>query len=283
MTNRGIQKNGREPRASHPRRGSGGTCKTCTPCRQKKTKCDGARPQCLECSAGGLGCVYPQDARREPRPSRARIQSLEATVTAMLEHMKASGIILPQVQSGHWLPYGNENVDSDTAGAATSGDRHDINQPFQDDSINLLASTAAVASPLPTPSTLVSGASKHGLPPSFLLPTAAPGDASSTKHVQGLPVAHDVEMNYSGPHLQTEEHEPVVLRPNPVSTAADPGPSVVTDQSQAQILAADMDQDDPLPPPALEAGRPCPPAKPASRGHFTSTGVSCQSTVYPVS
>lgn len=163
----------------------------------------------------------------------------------MLEHMKASGIIPPQVQSGHWLPYGNENVDSDTAGAATSGDRHDMNQPFQDDSINLLASTAAVASPLPTPSTSVSGTSKHGLPPSFLLPTAAPGDASSAEHVQGLPAAHDVEMNYSGPHLQTEQHEPVVLRPNPASTAADPGPSVVTDQSQAQILAADMDQDDP--------------------------------------
>lgn len=145
----------------------------------------------------------------------------------MLERTKASGIIPPQVQSEHCPPYGNESVDmdNDTAGAATIGDRHELHQHFQDDGINLLASTAAATSPLPTPSTSVSGASKHDLPPSFLFPTAAPGDVSSrehARHVQGLPAADDdVEMNYVGPHSPTKEHRPAVLRPSPSCIAAD--------------------------------------------------------------
>ncbi|KAL3462170.1 fungal-specific transcription factor domain-containing protein [Aspergillus heterothallicus] len=80
----------RQPRISRPR--GAGPCKTCTPCRQKKIKCDGARPQCHECSTNGFNCVYAQDARREPRPSRARVESLEATVAALLDHLKACGV-----------------------------------------------------------------------------------------------------------------------------------------------------------------------------------------------
>ncbi|KIA75797.1 hypothetical protein HK57_00411 [Aspergillus ustus] len=80
----------RQPRISRPR--GAGPCKTCTPCRQKKIKCDGARPQCQECSANGFDCVYAQDARREPRPSRARVENLEATVAVLLDHLKACGV-----------------------------------------------------------------------------------------------------------------------------------------------------------------------------------------------
>lgn len=80
-------------------RSSQATCKTCTSCRQKKVKCDGVRPQCHECASNGLDCVFPRDARREPRPSKARIQNLEAAVAAMLEHMRASGISPPTVET----------------------------------------------------------------------------------------------------------------------------------------------------------------------------------------
>ncbi|PKS13406.1 hypothetical protein jhhlp_000177 [Lomentospora prolificans] len=85
-------KNGRAPRSAP----SGPvTCKTCTLCRQKKIKCDGARPKCNDCLLNGLDCVYPRDARRELRPSRTRIQNLEHTISAMLEHMRASGVDFP--------------------------------------------------------------------------------------------------------------------------------------------------------------------------------------------
>jgi hypothetical protein len=71
------------------------TCKTCSACRQKKVKCSGLRPRCDECVSHDTECLYPRDARREPRPSRARLQTLEATMSAMLEYMKASGVSAP--------------------------------------------------------------------------------------------------------------------------------------------------------------------------------------------
>ncbi|KAL2204656.1 hypothetical protein CC79DRAFT_1292772 [Sarocladium strictum] len=74
------------------------TCKTCSACRQKKVKCSGARPKCDECISHDTDCLYPRDARREPRPSRARLQTLEATMSAMLEHMKTSGISAPGLE-----------------------------------------------------------------------------------------------------------------------------------------------------------------------------------------
>ncbi|SPO06778.1 uncharacterized protein DNG_09472 [Cephalotrichum gorgonifer] len=76
------------------------TCKTCTPCRQRKVKCDGTRPKCHDCVANGLGCVYPRDARRELRPTKAQVQSLEHTVSVMLEHMSASGFVFPGGSAG---------------------------------------------------------------------------------------------------------------------------------------------------------------------------------------
>ncbi|MAD84314.1 MAG: hypothetical protein CL912_15225 [Deltaproteobacteria bacterium] len=67
-------------------------CRTCSSCRQKKMKCSGIRPHCHECVASSLQCEYPRDARREPRPTRARFQALEATMAAVLAHMNTSGL-----------------------------------------------------------------------------------------------------------------------------------------------------------------------------------------------
>ncbi|KAL2848915.1 fungal-specific transcription factor domain-containing protein [Aspergillus pseudoustus] len=89
----------RQSRISRPR--GAGPCKTCTPCRQKKIKCDGTRPQCQECSTNGFNCVYAQDARREPRPSRARVENLEATVAVLLDHLRACGVD-PSLKD--WMP-----------------------------------------------------------------------------------------------------------------------------------------------------------------------------------
>lgn len=140
-----IARDNRVSRAS-----AGALCKTCTPCRQKKVRCDGTRPQCVECSTNNLPCIYPHDARREPRPSRARVQTLEATVAAMMEHMRTSGVLTPQLQAT-WTA---EIMDTDDHGA------HDYPH-----GLSRLASTAAIASPLPTPA---ASAIAHDMGASFL-------------------------------------------------------------------------------------------------------------------
>lgn len=84
--------------------------------------------------------MYPRDARREPRPSRARFQNLEATVSALLEHMNASGNPMS----------GNEAVLQMKRALAEEESQ------FQDDSIQdatVMAPTpdSAASGPLPTP------------------------------------------------------------------------------------------------------------------------------------
>lgn len=103
------------------------TCKTCTSCRQRKVKCDGTRPHCNDCQLNGVTCVYPRDARRELRPSRSRIQSLEDTISVMLEHMKASGLEFPvqaSIGGGEGQQYSESQAGPSPAhstAAATSG------------------------------------------------------------------------------------------------------------------------------------------------------------------
>jgi hypothetical protein len=82
-------------------------CKTCALCRLKKVKCCGTRPQCTECRTDELECVYPQDARRVPRPSRTRLKRLEAALASMLDQMKAGGLAPPDSQLEDWMSRGN--------------------------------------------------------------------------------------------------------------------------------------------------------------------------------
>ncbi|KAJ8110810.1 hypothetical protein OPT61_g6438 [Boeremia exigua] len=101
------------------------TCKTCSSCRQKKIRCSGVRPHCDECIDSDLACVYPRDARREPRPSKALFETLEATMAAMLDHMKASGTSSAALEEAirSKLPSNQESnhdqVDQDDAPPAT--------------------------------------------------------------------------------------------------------------------------------------------------------------------
>ncbi|ORX74254.1 hypothetical protein DL89DRAFT_220126, partial [Linderina pennispora] len=41
----------------------------CTTCRQRKVKCDGARPSCKTCAKFNWPCIYqPSNRKRGPRP-----------------------------------------------------------------------------------------------------------------------------------------------------------------------------------------------------------------------
>ncbi|KAJ5772465.1 fungal-specific transcription factor domain-containing protein [Penicillium odoratum] len=153
MSSGGIRKNTRNP-VTGSTASLGETCKTCTPCRRKKVKCDGTRPQCLECTTNGRNCVYPRDARRVPRPSQTLVQSLEATVATMREHLKASGISPVHVQLQDCIPPVQGNAGTDVRRVIDQD--QDYGHSSQSESLNYLASTAAVARPLPTPPSSIS-------------------------------------------------------------------------------------------------------------------------------
>lgn len=65
------------------------TCKTCTHCRIKKTKCTGGQT-CSSCLSSGIECVYPQDTRRLTRPSHDRLAELEQRIDGIWQHIQAS-------------------------------------------------------------------------------------------------------------------------------------------------------------------------------------------------
>ncbi|PTD01697.1 Nitrogen assimilation transcription factor nit-4 [Fusarium culmorum] len=193
------RQSGRESKGS----AGGALCKTCTPCRQKKVRCDGTRPQCVECSTNSLPCVYPHDARREPRPSRARVQSLEATVAAMLDHMKAAGILSPEMQSA-WTA---ELMDADHPSRAS--------QDYTTHGLSHLASTAAIASPLPTPtaSTVAQDMSASFLssPPRS---SVGPTDGETKPRLDSF---NTILSRASATQLDSAELAPVKSVPRPIS------------------------------------------------------------------
>lgn len=65
------------------------TCKTCTHCRVKKTKCTGGQT-CSSCLSSGIECVYPQDTRRLTRPSHDRLAELEQRIDGIWQHIQAA-------------------------------------------------------------------------------------------------------------------------------------------------------------------------------------------------
>ncbi|KAH8804363.1 fungal-specific transcription factor domain-containing protein [Xylogone sp. PMI_703] len=66
-----------------PRNNGAISCKTCIYCRTRKSRCDGTRPQCSSCAAAGHDCIYPEDARRLNRPTRADVEVLEAQIASL--------------------------------------------------------------------------------------------------------------------------------------------------------------------------------------------------------
>lgn len=103
------------------------------------------------------------------------MQSLEATVAAMLNHMKASGILPPQLQSA-WTA---ELMDTAEDGAGVT--THD----YPSHRLSRLASTAAIASPLPTPT---ASTANHDLGASFLSPrsSVAPSDSGARSRMDNF-------------------------------------------------------------------------------------------------
>lgn len=76
----------------------------------------------------------------------------------MLEHMKASGMIPAHVQAEDCLPPAQENASTNSYNEAAQ-DRQQV--PPQGDNLDQLASTAAVARPLPTPSASSMSSRQH--------------------------------------------------------------------------------------------------------------------------
>lgn len=201
--NKVAKRNARDGKASRPSSG-GALCKTCTPCRQKKVRCDGARPQCVECCTNNLSCIYPHDARREPRPSRARVQSLESTVAAMLDHMKAAGIMTPEMQTA-WTA---ELMDADHSSRATPD--------YATHGLSRLASTAAIASPLPTPT---ASAGTHEMGAGFLSSpprsSVGPGDGETKPRLDSFNTI--LSRTGHGSSLSTELAPVSKMAPRPIS------------------------------------------------------------------
>ena len=125
------------------------TCKTCSTCRQKKIKCSGVRPHCDECRANNLECIYPRDARREPRPSRALLQNLEATMSAMLHHVRSSGQSTPALEDA--LRSTAQAIEYESAG---DGRAHHEQAPATPES--------PFAVPLPTPASTITASDTIG-------------------------------------------------------------------------------------------------------------------------
>ncbi|KAL5340958.1 fungal-specific transcription factor domain-containing protein [Aspergillus crustosus] len=167
MPHTGVQKSTRSPNR---------TCKTCTPCRKKKIKCDGGRPQCVECTTSSLVCIYPQDARREPRPSRTRVQTLEMTVLALVEHMKTAGIVPPQSLLGE-----GEN------GEAEMGEDDEQTQYQNVPSATGIVPAAAAAGQLLTPSISGYSPDKHDVQPGYNLPPTQPDEAQALPMIDREP------------------------------------------------------------------------------------------------
>ncbi|CAO3588312.1 unnamed protein product [Absidia cylindrospora] len=59
----------------------------CTPCRKKKKRCDGAKPNCRNCMHAAIECTYAACKRRGPR--KGYVQLLEERL-AMLERQLTS-------------------------------------------------------------------------------------------------------------------------------------------------------------------------------------------------
>ncbi|KAH6985150.1 fungal-specific transcription factor domain-containing protein [Ilyonectria destructans] len=59
----------------------------CEHCREKKLKCDGAKPACEACRARGRRCI-PQTPSHQPRPTNRRIRELEGENARLWELLK---------------------------------------------------------------------------------------------------------------------------------------------------------------------------------------------------
>lgn len=158
------------------------TCKTCRPCRQKKVKCDGSRPSCTQCDASNLHCIYPRDNRRESRPSSARVQSLENTLTQLLEHMQAAGTSLPPgLQALHQLQQADSHPETDD-GAVNENEIIPLPTPAGSENSPASSNFASAA---PAAATSIVGHAQTGHLQNFVATHATVDSTSSAVNTDG--------------------------------------------------------------------------------------------------
>jgi hypothetical protein len=102
----------------------------------------------------------------------------------MLQHMKTSGIISPHLQAGDLLPGGNElQMEQNTTEAeAIDVDTDRLGMPSREHRWEHITSTAAIASPLQTPATSLSGFSKRDMSPGNCFPFPAEENERFSEH-----------------------------------------------------------------------------------------------------
>lgn len=71
------------------------TVRACDPCRQRKMKCDGAKPVCSQCHAQGLAtCVYSEtkieQERSQVESAKAKIEAYEKLLRDIYNRVEAS-------------------------------------------------------------------------------------------------------------------------------------------------------------------------------------------------
>ncbi|KAI8082944.1 fungal-specific transcription factor domain-containing protein [Halteromyces radiatus] len=86
----------------------------CSPCRKKKKKCDGAKPNCRNCTEAGLECGYAECKRRGPRKGyvqllEERLALLERRLTGMPPSSTGRPTITATTKQGSRL-YANSSV-----------------------------------------------------------------------------------------------------------------------------------------------------------------------------
>ncbi|PVH71472.1 hypothetical protein DL98DRAFT_471585 [Cadophora sp. DSE1049] len=96
----------------------------CNGCRQKRTKCDGSRPQCSACKYREEPCEFSQAESRRKRPSNQYVASLEARVAILEERLASlsgSRSTPPDIQKSQGYSSADRSIstNSNTSGAIT--------------------------------------------------------------------------------------------------------------------------------------------------------------------
>ncbi|KDQ10586.1 hypothetical protein BOTBODRAFT_68514 [Botryobasidium botryosum FD-172 SS1] len=70
------------------------TVQACEKCRERKAKCNGARPCCMRCASRGLPCVYPKERRmRGPNKNRSGVATKASSESVKTPSKKNADIV----------------------------------------------------------------------------------------------------------------------------------------------------------------------------------------------
>lgn len=105
----------------------------CAACRMRKTKCDGERPRCCECTARESACQYTETESTQTKRRRADVEELFELLRTLPE--ESAFELLARIRAGadtrelvETMQYGNLLVQFASASTAGSQDSQDNQQ-----------------------------------------------------------------------------------------------------------------------------------------------------------